>query len=480
MKKKVLSRMLAAALLVGCLGGCGEKKGETTTTAPATDKSADTTAASTETGDTEETEKATEETGESGFFDANNVSGEITVLTHRTDLVETKMKEYGKAFEEKYPGTTVKFEAMEDYEGDVSTRLSTGDYGDVLMIPNTIPVAEFADFLEPLGELDKLAADYDKNYLYQKQSGGIVYGLPSGANIGNGVVYNKAVFEKAGVTVLPKTPEEFSEALNKIKTNTDAIPLYTNTHDSWTMAQWQSCVAAASGDPTYISEVMANDPTPFDAGKPAYTVYKVLYDAVSNKLTEADPFTTEWEGSKTMMAKGEVGCMVLGSWAVGQMKDVASEAGLNPDDVSYMPFPVSNAAGEVVVGAAPDYCYGVNVNSGNKDTAKAYIEFMLKDSGYAIDNGEISIVNGDPLPATLSEFEGVAFQVDLPATPENEGKWDAVHNESELALWSGSEYQVGIVEAAFGNVDKSFDDIMGEWNEKWSAALEAVNEDWGK
>lgn len=458
MRKKILSLTLAATMLMSCMVGCGGTTDSTEAGATGSTEAAAT------------TEAATPE----------SIEGEITVLTHRTDLKDTVMVEYAEKFNEKYPDVTVSFEAMEDYEGDVSNRLTTGDYGDVFMIPNTIPVAEFADFLEPLGTIEELSSIYQEEFLYQKQSEGVVYGLPSGVNISNGIVYNKAVFEAAGITEMPKTPEEFATALQAIKDKTDAIPLYTNTHDAWCMAQWQSCVSAASADATYVNDQMSNEATPFDAGKPAYNVYKILYDSVKNGLTEEDPFTTEWEGSKLMMAKGEIGCMVLGSWAVSQMQEVASTNGLNPEDVAYMPFPISNDAGEVVVGAAPDYCYGINVNSENKAAARAFVDFMVQESGYAVSQGEISIVIGDAFPTTLADFEGCAFQVDEPAQPENEGKWDAVHNQSELGLWSGSEYQVKIVEAAFGNVDMSFDDIMAEWNEKWSAALETVNADWQK
>lgn len=458
MKKKILSLTLAAAMMMTCMAGCGAKNDDE----KKTEKSTSTTAAT------------SEDAAES------DIKGEITVLTHRTDLVDTVLADYAKQFNEKYPDVKVSFESMEDYEGDVSTRLTTGDYGDVFMIPNTIPVAEFADFLEPFGTIDELKTQYTEEFLYHKQSGGVVYGLPSGVNISNGIVYNKAVFKEAGIDELPTTPEEFAAALQKIKDNTDAIPLYTNTHDAWCMAQWESCVSAASGDPTYLNDIMCNEADPFSAGKPAYNVYKVLYDSVKNGLVEDDPFTTEWEGSKLMMAKGEIGCMVLGSWAVGQIQEIATQNGLNAEDVSYMPFPISNASGEVVVGASPDYAYGINVNSENKAAARAFVDFMVNESGYAVSQGEISIVIGDSFPETLSDFADCAFQVDSPAQPENEGKWDAVHNESELGLWSGSEYQVQIVEAAFGNVDKSFDDIMNEWNEMWSAALDAVNADWDK
>ena len=38
-----------------------------------------------------------------------------------------------------------------------------------------------------------------------------------------------------------------------------------------------------------------------------------------------------------MINNGQIGCMVLGSWAVVQMQ----EAGDNADDIGYMPFPIT-------------------------------------------------------------------------------------------------------------------------------------------
>src|SRR5690348_16819548 len=73
----------ALALLAGCTGGAG--------------------------GD--------DEAGTSG----GTVTGEITVLTNRTDLAETTLPAYAKKFEAKYPGTKVSFEAVTNYEGDVTT-----------------------------------------------------------------------------------------------------------------------------------------------------------------------------------------------------------------------------------------------------------------------------------------------------------------------------------------------------------------------
>ncbi len=451
MRKKLLGAVLATTMVAGLLSGCGNGSGSTTTGEGA--------------AGTEESE----------------ITGEITVLTHRTDLLNSDLQDYKAEFEAKYPGTTVNYEAMENYADDVSTRLSTGDYGDVFMIPDTIPQNEFADFCEPLGTVEELSDTYTQAYLYSKQSGGVVYGLPSGANVSAGIVYNKKVFEDAGVTEVPKTPEEFLAALQAIKDKGECEnPYYTNTHAAWPLGQWEACTHGMDGDASYIVDEMSNDATPFDEGKPHYVVYKLLYDIVDQGLCERDPFTTDWDASKIAMAKGEIGSMTLGSWAVGQIQEAATEAGEDPDNIGYMPFPVSSADGTQYVSASGDYSYAINVNSSNKATARAFIDYMLQESGYADKQGEISIVKGSALPSTLADFEGANMVVDNPASPENEGKWDAVHNESELALWSGSEYQTELIEAAFGNVDKDFDTMMGEWNAKWSAALDSVNATWDK
>ena len=66
----------------------------------------------------------------------------------------------------------------------------------------------------------------------------------------------------------------------------------------------------------------------------AYAVYKILYDAVANGLTEDDYMTTDWEGCKGQINNGQIGCMVLGSWAFSQMV----EAGDHGDDLGYMSF----------------------------------------------------------------------------------------------------------------------------------------------
>lgn len=147
-----------------------------------------------------------------------------------------------------------------------------------------------------------------------------MYGIPSTGNA-QGIVYNKKVFEAAGITTLPKTPDEFLDDLQKIKDYDPSIdPLYTNYAAGWTMTAWDAYTSGgATGDPNWMNITMPQTKDPFQKGilgaddMGPYAVYYILYEAVKRGLTEADPTTTDWEGSKPRINNGQIGAMVLGS-----------------------------------------------------------------------------------------------------------------------------------------------------------------------
>lgn len=87
--------------------------------------------------------------GASTAFDGD-ITGKITVLTNRTDLVDTDLKRYAEVFEQKYPGTEVEYLPMEDYESDTSILFTVGEIGDLCLIPASIAPSEFKTYLSLL------------------------------------------------------------------------------------------------------------------------------------------------------------------------------------------------------------------------------------------------------------------------------------------------------------------------------------------
>lgn len=397
------------------------------------------------------------------------ISGNIIVLHHRTDY-EDQFEVYRKRFNAIYPNISIEFEAITDYAGTVRTRMSTQEYGDVLMMVTAPPDPEnFSRFYEPLGTTTDLFQKYDfLESNAQCYFAGNVYGLPINANVG-GLLYNKEVFKKAGITSFPKSSDEFYAVLDKIKKNTNAIPFFMNYPSKWTLTQWEGGRMAYSGDPDWGHKMVHMD-DPFSAGKPHYELYKVMYEVVKRGYCEPDMLTSDWELSKYQFAKGEIGVMNLGSWAIGQFQEVAKEIGVDPDVVGYMPYPVSHN-GVVYAEPSLDYNLAVNRYSKNIEAAKAWVFWFSNESGYASDNVSIPALKGGVFPAVLDSFKevGVVYQTANAAQDGEEGLFDKLDSEAEIGLWADPQ-KVRIVDAAMGTTKESFDDIMADWNARWAKA----------
>lgn len=452
--KKALALLLSGGMAMGLLAGCGGSDS----------------GASAENASSDLPSYASLTVG----TDYTDLTADIKFISHRTDLIEDgTFDSYIAAFQEMYPNITITYEGITDYASDMTTRLTSNDWGDVCMIPTTIPLSELSDYFYAMCDLSEIEEDY--NFASNRAYDGKVYGIPSTGNA-QGIVYNKAVFEQAGITELPTSPDEFLDALQKIKDNTDSIPMYTNYAAGWTMSAWDAYIGGgATGDPDWMNITMPQTHDAFAAGVPTgdsqsgpYAVYYTLYEAVARGLTEDDPTTTDWEGSKTMMNNGQIGTMVLGSWAIVQMQD----AGENADDIGYMPFPIT-VDGTQYASAGADYCYGINVNASDDDkiAAMLYIKWLTESSNFAYDQGGVPIIKTQEYPDTLAAFDGIELIEDTAAPAEIADLQGNVSNGSELSLNADQTHVQRIVEGAI-NGDETLDEIVADWNEAWNAAVD--------
>lgn len=410
-----------------------------------------------------------------GASDADNtvdgeVTGDIKVVTWRTDLVEDgTFEKYAEEFNKEYPDVTVTFEGITDYAGEMLTRMSTTNYGDVIGIPAIKP-DQYEQFLEPLGE----TADFEDTYRFLPAASydGTQYGIAWGGNA-NGVVYNKKIFDEAGVTELPTSRDEWLDALQKVKDNTDAIPMYTNYKDGWPLTQSFGNLGAITDDPD-APITMAEDPAPWTEGTDVYAIDGLLYDTVAAGLTEDDPLTTNWEQSKVDLGTGKIATMPLGSWAISQMQAAAEENGGSADDIGYMAFP-ANVDGTQLAVIGGDYNLAVSKHSKAKAAAWAWIQWVVEDSGYTEAQGMISPVLDKPLPENLQGFEeaGVELMEINPAPAGKEGLINNIADDSQIDLY-GPIYRQKLVDIARGAADGDMESYFAELNERWGASVEKL------
>ncbi|NLM65733.1 MAG: carbohydrate ABC transporter substrate-binding protein [Enterococcus sp.] len=397
----------------------------------------------------------------------------ITFINHKTDWeTNGKWDEYMAEFNKKYPNIKVEIQTITDYAGQVKTRMNSKEYGDVLMIPGDIKPEDYSNFFEPLGKKEDLGKEYlglnDRSYE------GVSYGLPSQMNA-TGMVVNQKVFSDAGIEVFPQTPEDFLAALKTIKEkNSEVTPVYTNYAAGWTLSNWDFVRSGASGDKEFTNN-MTTDQEPFADGKVMNTIYQTLFDVSKEGLIEADPTTSDWEQSKVDMANGKIGIMVLGSWAVPQVKEI------NPDtaeNIIFQPFPMTAENGKQYLPIGADYNYGINVHSEHKEAARKLIDWLVNESDYAEDNGGLSAKIGAEYPESLkaAQAAGVELIEENPAPAGKESLFSNINDQSELGIGTTDAEKQRIIDAAVGNSKESFDDIMKDFNKRWSGAIASVSE----
>lgn len=403
-----------------------------------------------------------------GGDDAGNtidgeVTGDIKVITWRTDLVEDgTFEKYAAEFNKEYPDVNVTFEGITDYAGEMLTRMSTTNYGDVIGIPAIKP-DQYEQFLEPLGD----TAGFEDTYRFLPAASfdGTQYGIAFGGNA-NGVVYNTRVFEEAGVTEPPTTEEEWLDALRLVKENTDAVPLYTNYKDGWPLTQSFGNLGVVNADPD-APITMAEDPAPWTEGTDMYAIDSLLFESVAAGLTEPDPLTTNWEQSKVDLGTGKIAAMTLGSWAISQMQTAAEDNGASADDIAYMAFP-ANVGGTQYAVIGGDYNLAVSKHSNSKAAAWAWIQWVVENSGYTEAQGMISSVIDKPLPDNLAGFSdaGVELMEINPAPAGKEGLINAIADDSQIDLY-GPIYRQKLVDIARGAAGGDKETYFAELNERW-------------
>ena len=389
----------------------------------------------------------------------SKVEGPLKIVSNISQEI---MQEYLDAFSTKYPDVDIEYEYLVDYENEVKSAIEAGDYGDVLFVPGYLDGSEYTKYFSPIGTYQQLEEKY--NYLESsKFIDKTVYGIPSSAYI-SGILYNKDVFYQAGISDTPKSIDEFIQALRDIEERTDAIPFYTNCAASWPLQVWESFpYIEMTGNADYRENIFVNESNPYLEGTTHYQVYELLYNIVAEGLCEDNPLATDWEKSKVMLNEGKIGCVAIGSWAVSQFK----EAGPNADSIAFMPFP-NMINGKQYMTVSTDYCYAISNKSENTKAAKAYIEFMLDESGYAVDHETLSIVKTDPYPESYGNMESVILLSHKPAS--------GVTYQKKLILTQNLNLETStneirrVIEAANGLSDENFDEIASDWNTRWESS----------
>ncbi|GAA0231336.1 extracellular solute-binding protein [Actinomadura nitritigenes] len=186
-----------------------------------------------------------------------------------------------------------------------------------------------------------------------------------------GAIYNKKVFQEAGVTP-PKTWSEFLQVCDKIKKK-GKVPIALGAQTQWvtqliTYALVPSTVYAKN--PQFDSQMKAGTATFANSGwVQALDMYLELQ---KRGFFNDNPNGTTFEQQTSMVATGKAAMAIQVSAVLPDFRKAAP----SPDDLSMFPVPGADDASQVWIPAGVVVGLGVSARSKNRDAAKAFIDFL--------------------------------------------------------------------------------------------------------
>ncbi|WP_424768812.1 ABC transporter substrate-binding protein [Paenibacillus sp. sgz302251] len=392
-------------------------------------------------------------TASNGEAGGDEIGGTITFLTNRTDMIDKEYVDYAKRFKEKYPNAEVKFEAVTDLDKTTKIRIASGEFPDVVLIP-TIPNSELSNYFAPLDDLGLNDRIFFRDY---KAYDGKVYGISAGATT-TGIVYNKKAFADAGITEIPTTLDEFYAAAEKLKAN-GVVPLASNFKDQWPLYPWASEVPSSIAGNANLNNERVDTDAPYQLDNPYGQALTIIRTMFEKGYLEPDVNSTNWEQSKKDVASGKFAMYMLGNWVIPQVAD----SGTTSDNVGFFPFPYDNS-GKVNVMLAPDWGYGVNKDSKNLATAKAFVKWMLEESGFDAFAGFIPVLKDKeaqvPQLAEFNSFNPTYIE----ALSDNETATEIV-NKAQITKEAVVQEFV---------LTKDPQSVLDKYNAAWAKAKSAV------
>lgn len=365
MKNKLLAAMLIGTLTLGITACGGDGYGDSDESIPSEDVSS-------------------EEEGQI-TLEFINGSAEEQYVAWLDEVIEN--------FESENPNIKIDIQktSIDSFNQTVMTRFAAGDVPDLFSFSGND-----MDDMVPSGYIQELSGsenleNYAEGMLDTFTKDGKVYALPI-ANDFMCVTYNKEAFEKAGIKDVPKTWDAFLDACEKLKAK-DIVPIASGFSEQWVVngtSQTIYCAEVLANDGPKLSEMVDRSSRFADTEqwKGAFTIMQDIYPYMN-----ADPFGTDQNTCYSMLANGEAGMILNGTWTV------TNATAMNPDaEFGIFALPISNDAdANLMPMCPPESAVAVAAESPHKEEAVRFLEYMMSPESaslYAEKGAGIPIVKG--------------------------------------------------------------------------------------
>jgi multiple sugar transport system substrate-binding protein len=243
------------------------------------------------------------------------------IVAHFSDHTLTTFQNAAKRFEAAHPDVEINIEdvSWDNLQQRLATDIAGGTAPDVSVIA-TRWVLDYVqnDIAEPLDSYITPAfrSRFYENLLKPGTVGGKTYLLPILAST-RALYYNKDLYEKAGVTTVPKTWDDLRAASEKVKAKGDGAYGFgiqgkeVETDTYWYYPFW-----------SYGGEIVENGKSGIagEAGIKAAELYRSFIEA---GLSQPSPTGSNRQDVETLFKQGRLAALATGPWLRGQIKSEA-------------------------------------------------------------------------------------------------------------------------------------------------------------
>lgn len=380
----------------------------------------------------------------------------VKIFQFKTEIVEG-LNELAVEFNKEYPNIKLDIQTVgggADYGAALKTKFASGEAPDIFSNGGYAEMEMWFDKLEELTDqpwvedLVPLAAE-------PMTKDGKVYGMPMNLE-GFGYIYNKDLFEQAGITERPRTFSELEAAAKKLQEA--GITPFSNGYQEWWLMGNQGINPAFAQQPDVNAFIAGlNDGSATIVGNERFAEWAKLMQLTVD-YGNKNPLTTDYNTQVAMFANGEAAMMQQGNWSQVQID------GINPDlNLGVLPMAIgedAEANDKLNVGVPANLV--INKESPVKEEAKIFLNWLVTS-----DIGKQYIVK---------KFKFIPALTTIQATPEEMGDigteiYNYVQEGKVLSLQS-SKYPDGVTQE-FASVIQQY--IAGRLDvEGWQKGMQAA------
>lgn len=304
-----------------------------------------------------------------------------------------QVKKMAEAYEKEHPNVTIEVEVIGDTYYDIlKTKASSGDMPDVFMTAGYNEIEAYKDYITDLSDQPFVANITDAAKACVSMDGKVV-GLPVQMS-GNGIVYNKKIFEQYNLEI-PKTVSELEHVCQVLKEN-GVTPFANQFKDDWLLGQFLNYGFANVENPTKFIEDLKTGNAKIADTEEMKNILKVL--DIMLRYGQNKPLDAGWNEAATMFAQGKQAMVFEGIWAYDTI------ASITPDmQVGLFALPTTEDPAQTKLAADVNGVWHVSKSSKHPDVAKDVLNWIVSsDAGKNFLSKECQVI-----PAMKGmEFEG--------------------------------------------------------------------------